>query len=102
MKWIRRKLLNWTLRHVFKALTEDEILPWDKIPAEKKNLLIAEAQMIKRSDLWHMLITNSKNKAQKRMFEKAESWDDMYFGKALLYTTDLIDKRITAISKLNK
>jgi len=101
MKWIRRKLLNLALRHVFNALTEEEILPWGKIPGAKKDILIAEARMISQSDLWRRLVNTTTRKADKMMFEKAVNWDDMVFGKATLYVIDILDKRITALSKLN-
>ena len=63
--------------------------------------MISEAKAIKKMELWARLITTVKGKAHQRMFEKSQSWEDMYFGKAALYTIDIIDKRITALSKLN-
>ena len=101
MKWLRRKLLNYVLRDLFLALTEDEILPFSEMPADQKQLLVGEAAMIKRTQLWQRLITKTKRKAEKRMFDEAQNAEDLYYGKAMLYVIDMIDKRIEALSKLN-
>lgn len=95
---MKRRLANYLLKNVFNAITEDDVLPWGEMTLAEKKMLIAEARMIKNSLLWKRIITQTKLRAQKQMFEGSKSWEDMFFGKATLYVIDLIDKRIKKIS----
>lgn len=96
---MRSKLRNYLLKKVFLALAEEDVVPWNNLPIGEKDVLIAEAKLIRDSRLWERLTVSSKIGAQKLMFEKSKTIDDMVFGKALLYTIDMLDKRLKTISK---
>ncbi|GEM_PF-6606479 len=98
----RKKLLNFFLKNLYCAILEDEILPWKSITPEERGILIDEATLIKSSRLFDRLTESMKQSAHKRMFEKSQSWDDMYFGKAVLYVVEILKSRVEALSKAKK
>ena len=115
MKHIKRKLLNYLLRHLYNAITEDDILEIrdGKIFQGKRQMttaeiqsITAEAEMLKSMDLWKILINTGKFEANKRMYNQSQSYDDMFFGKAVLWIVDIFEKKVENIirefNKLNK
>jgi len=115
MKYIKRKLLNYLLKHLFNAITEDDILKISGnnvfignhlLPKQSIQSLVAEAEMFKNTELWKLLLNDGKREANKRMYEKSANYDDMYFGKAVLWIIDIFERKVDNIikdfSKLNK
>jgi len=54
---------------------------------------------LERSRLWQIITNTLADIARKTMFEKAENFDDMRIGKAILYSIDLQKKIIEAVKK---
>jgi len=100
MNVIKKKILNILLSKLFLAVTEKDLILLRDLEDGQKIELIAQARLIKESDVWERMLLEIKHKAQKQMFTKSVSWDDMYFGKAVLYVVDLLDRRLEALSKL--
>ena len=100
MKKIRVWIANYLLRNLFCAIVEEEILPWQKLSHEERLVLVEEARLIKSTKLFERLLVSMDTTARKRMFDKSQSWDDMYFGKATLYTVDVLRTKIETLSKL--
>lgn len=100
MRWIKKKILNAVLSHLFDALTEDDLIPLKDLEDGQKREIGTQARAIRDSEVWQRMMTEAKSKAQKKMFEKSVSWDDMFFGKAALWIIDLFDKRLEALSKI--
>jgi hypothetical protein len=100
MTRIKKKIFNLLLAKLFLAVTEDTLIPTRNLEEGQRKELAAQARFIKESDLWKRMLLETKRKAQQQMFEKSMSWDDMYFGKAMLYVIDMLDKRLEALSKL--
>lgn len=100
MSIIKKKILNLLLSKLFLAITEDELIPLKGLEDRQREEYAAQARLIRKSDVWKRLQTEIKHKAQKRMFEKSACWDDMFFGKAVLYVIELQDKRLEALSKI--
>jgi hypothetical protein len=59
---------------------------------EIKNLR-QEVSFIRRSKLWSIFQSTLTDMAKLKMFEKSTCWEDMTYGKAMLYNLD-IQKRI--------
>jgi hypothetical protein len=95
---MKRMLQNWLLKRLFKAIVEEDIIAWNKLPDEKKLVYRDEAKAIVRMEVYKRIMSNIKWRAQERMFTKSRSWEDMFFGKAALYVVDLIDTKIKSIS----
>ena len=64
-----------------------------------KKLLVSEAQIFLKSRLWQGLQTDIKYRANKVMFEKAQTEQDLIAGKLWLYTIDSIKTRLESLVK---
>lgn len=64
-----------------------------------KKLLVSEAQIFLKSRLWQVLQTDIKYRANKVMFEKAQTEQDLIAGKLWLYTIDSIKTRLESLVK---
>lgn len=58
-----------------------------------------EAEYIKNSVTFKLVTDDMKYLANKTMFEKSKSFDDMMFGKAMLYVIDILIKKIKNLAK---
>lgn len=106
---MRNQLLNIILKDIFKAITPDEVLQYkggkfyvqgEALPDEMKSKLIAEAQTIKQTALWDYLIKDMQHVASKKLYNEAQSDDDMFFGKAMLFAVEVIRNKLDNLSKL--
>ncbi len=103
--------MNRVMRSVFKAVTEEDILrnvnnhivyKGQPITPEFAKELSAEAQMIMNTNLWKMLTDEMVYEAQQIMFERASSTDDMFFGKAIIWSIDVMKRKLMNLAKLLK
>lgn len=114
LKSFKIKVLNLLLRHLFNAVTEDSFLKTtlqggkvrgimlgDKALTENEaNELSNDAKFLKRSRLWKLLIESMQYSANDSLFNKSQTIDDMVFAKAMLYTLDVMEKKVENISQL--
>lgn len=99
---LKKKLLNWLLKDLFHAIVEEDVVPWSHLSDAQREQMAKEARMISETSYWKRLTSSVKQKAQQQMFERSQTYEDMYFGKATLYVVDLLEKRLNAIAKFNK
>ena len=66
----------------------------------ERQLLREEAKMLVKMRLWSILTNTLKAQAQKTMFEKAETFDDMVAGKTMLYNIDIQEKIVAILENL--
>lgn len=106
---MKQKLLNYITRHLFKFITAEEFLRMDAgkliignhiLTNEEKAGVIADAQAIKNTKLWSLLLKEMQYVAQKRMYFESSSEDDILAGKMTLWTIDIMDKKINNLTKL--
>jgi len=107
MNWFKRKVAQWCLKHLFCAVTDDDILEvqnnsvvlfGEKLNREEIQSLSRFAQSLQDSRLWHALTQKIREKANKQMYEKSTSTEDLFFGKAMLYNLDVIEKFIERLA----
>ncbi len=94
-KWIINKLL----RHLLNPVMVEDVLTLDKVGrvyfnnklATKNELkaLNAEAKFISKSRAWQILTATPESQAHKKMFQNSTNFEDMFFGKAMLFNIDL-------------
>lgn len=70
-----------------------------KLTPVQSSLLRNEAQMISKMQLWKIMTETLRNTARLKMFEKSETFDDMRWGKAMLYNVDVME---TIVNKLQE
>ena len=63
-----------------------------KINTNQASQLRNEAQMLKKMQLWKIITETLKNTARLKMFERSESFDDMKYGKSMLYSCDVMEQ----------
>jgi hypothetical protein len=96
-----RKILNYILKNKLKALTEKDLINWANADDNKRKIYIEQAKEISKLKLYKDIMKHLKASSQEMMFTKSKSWEDMYFGKAMLYNIDLIEQFIETLSKKN-
>lgn len=108
---MKKRLLNFLLKHLFNAITEDDVLKYHKkngkfylgkneVGGNRIISFRSQAITIKESTVWELLLKDMKLIANKKMYESSTTIDDVVFGKAMLYTLDVLDKKIDSLSKL--
>jgi hypothetical protein len=119
MKWIAKtiiklfKLEDWVLtnavRELYNTIGKDDIfrkedgIYWQgekTMTGAELDHLQAEAKAMVDSKLWNTLKNDIQYQANKAMFIKAESEQDLIAGKLWLYTLDCIDKKLIELSNL--
>lgn len=103
------KTKNELLKEYFCAVTLDDIMTIDrlggiKLDGEKLSSgealgLYEEARYFQGSRLYKILMNSLRDQAQKVMYEKSESFDDMRNGKMMLYNLSVQENIIDAILK---
>lgn len=111
MNRIKVKVANYILKNLFNTITADDILvynPNDKtfqvadkaLPAGDRQDIISGARSIRNMYVWEMINKDMKYQSNKITYEKSENTDDMIFGKAILYSLDVIDKKLKSLSEI--
>ena len=109
-RYLQQKLIKFLVNHLYYALTEEDILQIKArgvimykgrtLNNEEKEKLVKDARQFKNSVIWKMLKDEVVYESQKRMFRKSESINDIYAGKLMLHSIDVLDKSIEKISNL--
>jgi len=105
MKKIKRKILNKLLSYLFNTVSEDDIIVYNRkrglilvggkeLSNKNINNLKTEIKILKELEWWKIMENEMKYVANKVMYEKAKTVDDMIFGKAILYTIDIMNKKM--------
>jgi hypothetical protein len=101
-QWITNKLLS----YLFNALTPDNVvkevngklyLVNRPLTEQERQVLKAEVMYLESTWLFKILTDTVKWQANQRMYEQSKSYDDMFFGKAILYAVDVQQKIINLL-----
>lgn len=107
--YLQKKFVNILIRHLFNTVTADDILQQTVHGMKFRGQLLSkeDAEAIKKgaaafqdSIIWKVLLKEMQYAANQRMFEKSTSENDILFGKAMLYTIDILDRKIINLSNL--
>ena len=100
---MRRTILNFLLRHLYKASTLEDVMTYKKVndnltiiylngeqisEQEVKNLR-EEAKLMKKLRIWKIIDETLEDHARQMMFKNSKNWEDMVFGKAILYNKSI-------------
>lgn len=67
-------------------------------PNQAKNLR-EEAKMLESMQVWSLFVNTLRHEAQLRMFEKAKTTEDMFFGKAILHSVGVFETILASIKE---
>ena len=116
MRKVKIVILNWCLRKLWNAVTSDSFL---KIEVKSDGTgrvvegsellnkthvleLASEARTILALPLYTKLTKSMKFTSNEMMYEKSKTIDDMIFGKALLWTLEVIDEKLKLLARVIK
>jgi len=106
---MKRYLANKLLKHLFNAVTEDDVLRFDgahlvlrgnKLSETQVAELRSGAEAIRQLEVWTLLVADMQHQANLMIFNKSKTGDDLLFGKACLHTLDVIQKTIKRIATI--
>ena len=102
-------LLNKLLKHLFNAVTADDILSYRGgqmyrggrvLSNAEVQELVTGAQALKQLRIWHQLIDELKWVANDRIYNKSVTTQDLTFPKAVLYVVDIMSRKIDNLANL--
>ena len=107
----RKEVLTMAVDNLFNTVSSQDIFQQrdgifffrdEKLSLERIKNIIAEAENFNNSFLWQALQEEIKYRANKIMFEKSVTADDMVAGKLWLFTLDSFKETISKFIKLGK
>ena len=111
MSKIKRWVLNKLLGHLFNAVTADDVIRLEKgklkrgskiLPEKDAASIISGARALQTNRAFEEILKSLKLAANKRMYEKSKSDEDIVFGKATLWAVDVIERKVNNLSQINK
>lgn len=69
---------------------------------EEVQALAMEANALSQSRALKLILADLEYLANQTMFEKSKTFDDMLFGKAMLYNIDILRKKITNLESMKR
>lgn len=94
---------------MLKTITADEVLRTNdkgviiirgrELSKEQQERLKSEADFLSKSITMKLLMDDMEYLAHQVMFYKSNNYDDMLFGKSMLYVIDILKKKITNLAK---
>ena len=107
--YLRRKALHLLTKHLFNAVTEEDVLRTTEkggimckgkaLSREMLDQMQNEAEYINNSITFKLLMDDMRYLANQTMYEKSGSFEDMMFGKAMLYNIEVLDKKLKKLAK---
>lgn len=107
--WLKIKTFNYLTKNVLTIVRQDKVLSTTRegvpllnsqqIKKEDLSRLKQEALFFEKSLLYSVLTNTVKHQAQKNLFEKSTSLEDMRYNKAALWVVDIQEKIVDALTK---
>ena len=100
---------NEIFKSLFNGITSDDVLKLvggnfivaDKVlPTQDCIDITNGAKAIKDMYVWQMLIKDMKHEANKIMYTKSKTTDDILAGKMVLWAIDIMEQKLENLSKL--
>lgn len=109
MKRIKLRIANWLFKKYFKLILEEEILFCDpktgkmylrgnELTKEQVSALASQARAIRDTEFWGLLLKEMQYLAIRKGFIESLSVDDNLGGKFMLYTIDVLSKKVYNMS----
>ena len=106
---MRQRVLNYLLRHLFNAVTEDDVLIYkgnkfyvggNELPDSDTQDIISGAKGMKEMYMFQLLMKDLKNEANKMIYKNGKTMEEVNFGRSVLWTVDVIERKIENLSNL--
>lgn len=99
MNYIKQKLSNYITKHVLNAFVLEDVITQDagkiylggkEVTEERIKQWQAETKAIEGSDIWVCIQESLKYQAQDKIFNRSTNFEDVMYGKSMLYNLSLI------------
>jgi hypothetical protein len=97
------------VKHLFNAVSDADFLRIygkniyignQKLNDAQVKELTNGARTLIRMEVWNVMMNQLKIAARRKMYEKSTSYNDMYFGKAMLYNIDVMEEKVRKLSQM--
>lgn len=110
---MKQKLLNFIIRNIFNGFTEYDVVTFNKaskmvfingkqLTDQEVNSYKEEAHLIMQTQLWKLAESTLTKNAHDKLITNSVNWEDVYFGKAMLYNLSVIKNVIQIFIDLKK
>lgn len=89
-----------TEKDILRLEGRDVVYKGEVLTDAGKKSIISQAETIKKMELWEMLQDELKYLACKKMYFDSKTEEDILFGKAILWTIDILGKKVDNLAKL--
>ena len=104
MNIIKKTILNYLVKHLFKGFTENDIISYNRERQEfsTRGIIMSDGDvdnimktlgMLDINDGYNALLRDAEYRAEEMLFLKSKTEDDMIFAKSSLFIIDLLRKR---------
>jgi len=109
MRKLKMKLLKWIVKDLFCGLTEEDVFKFygkklhvngEAMSEEARLVYRDNALKIVHNPLWAELIKQIQVASNRRLYEKGEGTDDMFFARAMTYNIALLEKYLNLLVKI--
>jgi len=110
MNWLRRKTINFVVKHLFRGINEEDILSSDGkggimykgqvLDSRSKEMLASQARQIDDMFLWKILEDEITYQSYKKIFPESEHIEGTMFGKAMIHNLAILKKKIKTLKNL--
>jgi hypothetical protein len=95
------KILTVEPKDIYSVVGNTVYLGDDTMSKEELKSLIEEIKYLEKTRIWAILTNTVTNRAKEIMFEKSESFDDMKWGKAILWSVRQMRKIIAELKSIS-
>ncbi len=88
-RWIMRRLLT----GLYKGVSEYDTLNFEQLSDAERESYLRQAREVHQSTAFQAELQRLRFQQERKLVEKSTVWDDVVWGKATLFTIDLILKR---------
>jgi hypothetical protein len=109
MKQWKLWIAQWLFKHLFNAISEEDLLRYVNgkfyvggklMDKRSAGSIASQAKNIINAPVWTYLVKDIKFIANDRMYNKSTTVDDLIFGKAMLYNLDIMETKLTNLTKI--
>lgn len=111
-KFFKNQIAPYLTRHLFKFVQESEFLTLSEggvlsafgreLSNEERKNIINQARTIQKMDIWDMLIKEMTHVGNKRVFFEGKDMESLAAGRTILWTVDVMEKKIDTLAAMNE
>jgi hypothetical protein len=98
-KWLSRRLLHLLVRHVFQGITPKDFVDTSELSDGQYKQYCFDAKELLENFTYKAELQRLRYKQERYLVNKASTEYDLIFGKAVLYTIDMLEKRMQHLAK---